>query len=53
MTNTEHATITGLEINTNYTLTIMASACHTASYAVTTYLLINGSGWLRMHVPFT
>lgn len=47
MTDTEHATITGLEINTKYALTIMASACHTVSYAVTTYLLLNGSaGWL-------
>lgn len=35
---TEHATIIGLEQDTNYTLSILASACHTTSNAVTTYV---------------
>lgn len=41
---TEHTTITGLEVDTNYTLSIVASACHTTSHAVTTHVFIEKNG---------
>ena len=42
----EHITITGLEFNINYTVSIVASACNTVSHAVTTYILIEENGQL-------
>ena len=45
MVDTEYITVTGLELSTNYTLTIMASACHILSQAVTTFLFFSGNGW--------
>lgn len=40
MLTTEHATIPGLELNTNYTISIMASACQTSLNTLVTNVLI-------------
>lgn len=40
MLTTEHVTISGLELNTNYTISIMASACQTLSNILVTNVLI-------------
>ena len=38
--NVEYATIPGLDFNTNYTISIMASACHILSDVLSTHVLI-------------
>lgn len=42
----EYAAIPGLELNTNYTLSVMASACHQQSHMVTTHMVIEQKGLL-------
>ena len=42
--DSEYATIPGLELNTNYTVSVMASACYQRSHMVTTHMVIKQKG---------